>query len=59
MVIITKDILEDLVREEGWVYTNIYPEGRKIPGLHVLLGRAHQFDQDDLPASEVHREQEI
>lgn len=37
VVIITKDILEDLVREEGWSYTNIYPEGRKIPGLHVLL----------------------
>ena len=37
VVIITKDILEDLVREEGWPYTNIYPEGRKIPGLHVYL----------------------
>jgi hypothetical protein len=37
VVIITKDSLEDLVREEGWTYTNIYPEGRKIPCLHVLL----------------------
>lgn len=37
VVIITKDILEDLVLEEGWPYTNLYPEGRKIPGLHVLL----------------------
>jgi predicted glycosyltransferase len=37
VVIITKDLLEDLVREEGWPYTNIYPEGRKIPGLHVLM----------------------
>jgi len=35
ILITTKDILEDLVKEEGWAYTNIFPEGRKIPGLHV------------------------
>ena len=37
VVITNKDILEDLVREEGWPYTNIFPEGRKIPGIHVYL----------------------
>lgn len=38
ILITSKDILEDLVKEEGWEYTNIFPEGRKIPGLHVYVG---------------------
>lgn len=38
ILITSKDILEDLVKEEGWNYTNIFPEGRKIPGLHVYVG---------------------
>jgi uncharacterized protein len=29
IVIITKDVLEDLVISEGWEYTNIFPEGRR------------------------------
>jgi len=29
VVIITKDVLEPLVRSEGWNYTNIFPEGRR------------------------------
>lgn len=37
ILITSKDILEDLVKEEGWAYTNIFPEGRKIPGLHVYV----------------------
>ncbi len=37
VVINTKDILEDLVKEEGWNYTNIFPEGRKIKWLHVYI----------------------
>ncbi len=37
ILITRKDILEDLVKEEGWEYTNIFPEGRKIPGLHVYI----------------------
>lgn len=37
IIITKKDILEELVQEEGWEYTNIFPEGRKIPGLHVYL----------------------
>ena len=38
IIIIKKDILEELVISEGWDYTNIYPEGRKIKFLHVYLG---------------------
>lgn len=37
VVINTKDILEDLVKEEGWEYTNIFPNSRKIKGVHVYL----------------------
>jgi len=37
IVINTKDILEDLVKEEGWDYTNIFPNSRKIKGLHVYI----------------------
>ncbi len=37
IVINTKDILEDLVREEGWEYTNIFPKSRKIKGVHVYI----------------------
>lgn len=40
VVITNKDILENLVREEGWPYVNIFPEGRKIPGIHVYLAAA-------------------
>jgi predicted glycosyltransferase len=37
IVINTKDILEDLVREENWEYTNIFPKSRKIKGVHVYI----------------------
>ena len=37
VVINTKDILEDLVREEGWEYINIFPKSRKIKGVHVYI----------------------
>ncbi len=37
VVINTKDILEDLVKEEGWEYTNIFPKSRKIKGVHVYI----------------------
>lgn len=37
IVINTKDILEDLVKEEGWEYTNIFPNSRKIKGVHVYV----------------------
>lgn len=37
IVINTKDILEDLIEEEGWEYTNIFPNSRKIKGVHVYI----------------------
>jgi uncharacterized protein len=37
IVINTKDILEELVKEEGWEYTNIFPKSRKIKGVHVYV----------------------
>jgi uncharacterized protein len=37
IVINTKDILEELVKEEGWAYTNIFPKSRKIKGVHVYI----------------------
>jgi predicted glycosyltransferase len=40
-VIITgRDILEELVRGEGWKYTLIFPNGRKIRGVHIYLSAA-------------------
>lgn len=38
IVINTKDILEDLVKEEGWEYTNIFPRTRKVKNVHVYIG---------------------
>ncbi|HRI05845.1 MAG TPA: hypothetical protein PLV59_02800 [Candidatus Dojkabacteria bacterium] len=35
--IVTKDTLEDFVKSEGWSYTNIFPEGRRIKGIPVVL----------------------
>lgn len=37
VLINTKDILEDLIKEEGWEYTNIFPNSRKIKGVHVYI----------------------
>lgn len=34
----TKDVLEELVKKEGWEYYNILPEGRKNNKLSILLG---------------------
>jgi predicted glycosyltransferase len=37
IIINTKDILEELVKNEGWHYVNIFPKTRKIKGVHVYL----------------------
>jgi len=37
ILINSKDVLEDLLKEENWEYTNLFPEGRKIRGLHVYI----------------------
>ncbi len=33
ILITSKDVLEDLVKAEGWDYKNIFPEGRKMKGI--------------------------
>lgn len=38
VLITSKDVLENLVREESWDYANIFPEGRKIKGLPSKTG---------------------
>lgn len=38
ILINTKDVLEDLIKNEGWNYENIFPEGRKIKGFHPYIG---------------------
>ena len=35
--ITSKDVLEELIKNEGWNYTNIFPEGRKIKGISTYL----------------------
>jgi hypothetical protein len=40
IVITSKDVLEQLVKKEGWQYTNIFPEGRKIKGLSPIISSA-------------------
>jgi predicted glycosyltransferase len=40
ITIVTKDVLEDLVKAGGWEYTNIFPGGRRLKGLPVLLATA-------------------
>lgn len=38
ITITSKDVLETLIKNEGWDYTNIFPEGRKIEGLPAKAG---------------------
>jgi len=37
IVITSKDILEDLIKETGWEYQNIFPKGRKINWLPMYI----------------------
>ncbi|MEX2567695.1 MAG: DUF354 domain-containing protein [Cyclobacteriaceae bacterium] len=37
VLITSKDILEQLVKNEGWDYTNIFPEGRKMDGVPAYV----------------------
>ncbi len=43
IAIVTKDILEDLIIKEGWNYTNIFPEGRRVNAVPILLATAINF----------------
>lgn len=37
VLITSKDVLEELVKTENWDYENIFPEGRKMKGVHAYL----------------------
>lgn len=41
--ITSKDVLEDLVKAEGWKYRNIFPEGRKMKGIPPYISSAINF----------------
>ena len=43
ILITSKDVLEDLVMAEGWNYTNIFPEGRKMKGVPPYISSAINF----------------
>ena len=43
ILITSKDVLEDLVKNEGWNYTNIFPEGRKIKNVSPLISSGINF----------------
>jgi hypothetical protein len=40
IIITGRDILEELVINEGWKYTKIFPNGRKIQGIHIYISAA-------------------
>lgn len=43
ILITSKDILEELVKNEGWNYTNIFPEGRKFKNLSPYISAGINF----------------
>jgi predicted glycosyltransferase len=40
IIITGRDILEELLLNEGWEYTKIFPNGRKVKWLHIYLSAA-------------------
>lgn len=43
IIIIGRDILEELVKNEGWNYKIIFPNGRKWKGINVLISAGLLF----------------
>ncbi len=37
IIITGRDILEELIINEGWEYTKVFPKGRRIKGVHVYI----------------------
>jgi predicted glycosyltransferase len=40
IIITGRDILEELVVNEGWEYKKIFPNGRKLKGVHIWISAA-------------------
>ena len=43
IVINSKDVLEELIKNEGWVYTNIFPQGRNISAKPSIIKSGFKF----------------
>lgn len=43
IIINSKDVLENLMKQEGWQYTNIFPNGRNVSNKPSLLSSALKF----------------
>ena len=43
ILITSKDVLEELVKKEGWEYTNIFPEGRKFKNISPYISAGVNF----------------
>lgn len=43
ILITSKDVLEELVKNEGWNYTNIFPEGRKFRNVSPYISAGVNF----------------
>ena len=43
VLITQKDVLEELVKNEGWNYKNIFPKGRKIKNLPTYISAGYNF----------------
>ena len=43
ILITSKDVLEELVKNEGWNYTNIFPEGRKFKNVSPYISAGVNF----------------
>ncbi len=43
VLITSKDVLEELVKQEGWKYTNIFPNGRKMKGVSPYVSSGINF----------------
>lgn len=43
ILITSKDVLEELVKNEGWSYTNIFPEGRKFKNISPYISATVNF----------------
>jgi len=43
VIVISKDMLAELVEKEGWEYTNLFPKGRKMKGVSAYISSGINF----------------
>jgi predicted glycosyltransferase len=59
VIIVTKDVLEDLVVKENWDYVNLIPEGRRVKGLPILLSTIIGMFKTEYRLSKILRREKI